>query len=131
MTKNVFYSVMLDILFLHKIIQEELKKLIKELPVILIVKELSFLCKETILARLKYKIIFPLTCLVMRMSWFIQFVFLNKNLKIQLIYYYYMKTTNRIMCTSKILTHLCFIKQNIKIRNCFVKVVYNALVMKR
>ena len=37
---------------------------------------------------------------------------------------------NDIMCTSKILTHLCFIKQKIKIKNGFVKVVYNALVVK-
>ena len=37
---------------------------------------------------------------------------------------------NHIMCTSKILTHLCFIKQKIKIKNGFVEVVYNALVVK-
>ena len=30
----------------------------------------------------------------------------------------------------KILTHLCFIKQKIKIKNGFVEVVYNALVIK-
>ena len=131
MTKNVFYGVMLDILILHKNIKEELKKLIEELLVILIMRELSFLCKKKILARLKYEIIFVLTYLVMRMSWFIRFLFLNKNLKTQWIYYYYMKKINRIMCTSKILTHLCFIKQKIKIRNGFAKVVYNALVMKR
>ena len=34
------------------------------------------------------------------------------------------------MCTSKILTHLYFIKQKIRIKNGFVKVVYNALVVK-
>ena len=34
------------------------------------------------------------------------------------------------MCTSKILIHLCFIKQKIKIKNSFVKVVYSALVVK-
>ena len=108
-----------------------IKKLIEDLPVILTMKELSFLCRKKILARLKYKIIFVLTCLVMKMSWFIRLLFLSKNLKIQWIYYYYMKTVNRIMCTSKILTHLCFIKQKIKIKNGFVKVVYNALVVKR
>ena len=37
---------------------------------------------------------------------------------------------NHIMCTLKILTHLCFIKQKIKIKNGFVKVVYSALVVK-
>ena len=116
MTKNFSYGAMLDILILHKIIQEELKKLIEELLVILTMIELSFLCKKKILARLKYKIIFALTCLVMRMSWFIRFLFLSKNLKIQWIYYYHMKTINHIMRTSKILTHLCFIKQKIKIK---------------
>ena len=34
------------------------------------------------------------------------------------------------MSTLKILTHSCFIKQKIKIKNGFVKVVYNALVGK-
>ena len=38
---------------------------------------------------------------------------------------------NPIKCTSKFLTHLCSIKQKIEIKNGFVKVVYNALVMKR
>ena len=37
---------------------------------------------------------------------------------------------NHIMCTSKILTHLCFIKQKTKTKNGFEKVVYNALVVK-
>ena len=34
---------------------------------------------------------------------------------------------NHIMCTSKILTYLCFTKQKIKTRNGFVKVVYSVL----
>ena len=37
---------------------------------------------------------------------------------------------NHIMSTLKILTYLCFIKQKIKIKNDFVEVVYNALVVK-
>ena len=37
---------------------------------------------------------------------------------------------NHIMCTSKILTNLCFIKQKMKIKNGFVEVVYIALVVK-
>ena len=37
---------------------------------------------------------------------------------------------NRIMCTSKILTDLCFTKQRIKTKNTFVRVVYSALVVK-
>ena len=37
---------------------------------------------------------------------------------------------NRIMCTSRILTDLCFTKQRIKTKNTFAKVVYNVLVVK-
>ena len=111
MTKNAFYGVMLDILILHKNIQEEFKKLIKDLLVILIMMELSFLCKKKILARLRYKAIFVLTYLVIKLSWSFRFLFLSKSLKIPWIYYFYLKTINHIMCTSKILTHLCFIKQ--------------------
>ena len=37
---------------------------------------------------------------------------------------------NNIMYALKILTQLRFIKQNIKIKNGFVEVVYNALVVK-
>ena len=37
---------------------------------------------------------------------------------------------NLITCTLKILTHLCFIKQKIKIKNGSVKVVYSVLVVK-
>ena len=37
---------------------------------------------------------------------------------------------DRIMSTLKILTHSCFIKQKTKIKNGFIKVVYNALVVK-
>ena len=35
-----------------------------------------------------------------------------------------------IMCTLKILTDLCLIKQNIKAKNTFVKIVYSVLVVK-
>ena len=34
------------------------------------------------------------------------------------------------MCTSKILTDLCFTKQKIKTKNTFAKVVYSVLVVK-
>ena len=35
------------------------------------------------------------------------------------------------MCISKILTDLCAIKQKVKIKNNFVSVAYNVLVVKR
>ena len=101
--QKCFYSVMLGILLLQKNIQKELKKLIKNLLsifliqknlrkkiksllVILIVMVLSFQCKKKILARLRRKTIHALTCLVMKMSWFFQFMFQIKNLKTQWIY---------------------------------------------
>ena len=37
---------------------------------------------------------------------------------------------NHIMCTSKILTDLCFTKQKLKTKNGFVEVVYSVLVGK-
>ena len=36
-----------------------------------------------------------------------------------------------IMCTLKILTDLCLIKQNINAKNTFLEIVYNVLVVKR
>ena len=38
--------------------------------------------------------------------------------------------TKHIMCTSKILTDVCFTKQRIKAKNTFARVAYNALVVK-
>ena len=38
--------------------------------------------------------------------------------------------TNDIICTSKILTDLCFTRQKIKTKNTFAKVVYSVLVAK-
>ena len=72
--KNVFYGVMLNILILQKNIQKELKKLTKKLLKNLIMMELSFPCKKKILAKLKWKTIYALTCLVMKMGWFFQFM---------------------------------------------------------
>ena len=37
---------------------------------------------------------------------------------------------NHTMCTSKILTDLCFTKQKIKTKNPIVRVAYNALIVK-
>ena len=86
--KKCFYGVMLGILILHNNIQKELKKLTKKLLKNLIMMELSFLGKKKILARLRWKTIYALTCLVMKMSWFFQFMFQIKNLKTQWICYF-------------------------------------------
>ena len=83
--KNVFYGVMSGILILQKSIQKELPKPTKKLLKNLIMMELSFLFKKKILARLKKRTIFASMCLVMKMSWFFQFMFQIKNLKTQWI----------------------------------------------
>ena len=51
MIRNAFYGVMLGILILQKSIQEEFGKLMKDLTVISIMTELSFLLKKKILTR--------------------------------------------------------------------------------
>ena len=58
--KNIFYGVMLGTLILYKYIQKELKEKRKILLMILIMKELRFLCEKKILARLKQKSAFVL-----------------------------------------------------------------------
>ena len=64
------------------------------------------------------------------MSWFFQFMFLIKILKTLWIYYFQLMMISHIMSASKILTHLCLLKQKIKIKNGFIEVVYNALAVK-
>ena len=64
---------------------ERIRKIDKKLLKNLIIMELSFQCKKKILARLRRKTIHALTCLVMKMSWFFQFMFQIKNLKTQWI----------------------------------------------
>ena len=53
----------------------------KKLANDLIIMELNFLCKKKILAILKKRTIFALTCFVMKTSWFFQSIFQIKNLK--------------------------------------------------
>ena len=79
--QKCLYGVKLGILILQNSIQKELKKLTIKLLKNLIMMELSFPCKKKILARLRWKTIYVLTCLVMKMSWFFQFIFQIKNLK--------------------------------------------------
>ena len=56
------------ILILLKYIQEELNEKIKNLLMILIMMELGFLCKKKLLARLKQKTTFALTCFVKKIG---------------------------------------------------------------
>ena len=83
----------------------------------LIIIELNFLCERNILARLKQKTTFALTCLVAKIDWLFQSTFQIKNLKTQWICCLQLMKTSHIMCLSKILTDLCFKKQIIKIKN--------------
>ena len=76
MIRSAFYGAMLGILILQKSIQEKLRKLIKDLPIILIMIELNFPVKEKYL---KYRIMFLLMYLAIRISWFFQLIFLIKN----------------------------------------------------
>ena len=59
----------------------EIKKIDKRHASSLNYDRIEFPVQEKILERLKQKTIFALMCLVMKMSWFFQFIFLNKNLK--------------------------------------------------
>ena len=124
-------NVMLGMLILQKYIQKELHGKIKTLLMILIVIELSFfLCEKKILARLKKRTIFALTCFVMEISWFFQSTFQIKNLKTRWIYYWYLTAIYPIMCTSNILTDLCFRKRRIKTKNNFVRVANSLKLFK-
>ena len=99
MIRSAFYGVMLGILILQNSIQEKLRGLIKDLPIILIMMKLNFLLKKKIF----------IMYLAMRISWFFQFIFLIKNLKdllsmdlLLLIkdnksHYVYIKDFNRFM----------------------------------
>ena len=53
--KNVFYSVMLDILILQKNIQKELRKLTEKLLKNLVMMEFSFQCKKKIFNKIEAK----------------------------------------------------------------------------
>ena len=53
-----------------------------------------------------------------------------KILKIQRICCLYPMKINHILCTSKILTGLCLVKQKAKTKNTFTKAAYSALVIK-
>ena len=70
-----------------KIHPEELHGKIKNLLMILIMIELNFLCEKKILARLKKRTIFALTCFDMKTDRLFQFTFQIKNLKTRWICY--------------------------------------------
>ena len=69
-----------------KIHPERITKADKNMVNDLELKALNFLSLKKILARLKRKIIFPLMCFVMKITWFILFICQMKNLKIVWIY---------------------------------------------
>ena len=64
----------------------------------------------------------------MKIIYFFQFIFLIEKFEDLMDLLLLIK--DNIMSTLKILTHLCFIKQKMKIKNGFVEIVYNALVVK-
>ena len=109
MIKNVFYGVMLDINPLKEH-RESIRKIDKDIACSLNYDEIKFPLEENDFKKMKYKIIY-VSDQTFKSS--IDFLLLMIN-----------------HITSKTLTHLCFIKQKIKIKYGFVKVVYNALVVK-
>ena len=125
--KNVFYGVMLGILILQKNIQKKLETKTKNL--LMIMMKLNFLYEKMILLRLEKRTTFALMYFVTKMGWFFQNTFQIKNLKTQYIYYSELMVINRIICTLKTLTDLCFTKQRIKTKNGFVEAVYSILVI--
>ena len=81
----MFLWCMLGILIPQKYIQKELCVKVKNLVRISIMMKLSFLCEKKILARLKQKTTFALTCFVTKMGGLFPFTFQIKNLRTQSI----------------------------------------------
>ena len=108
--QKYFYSAMLGILILQKNIQKELEKLIKNLLSILLIKK-----------KLQKKIKSLLVILIM--------IELRK-FKDSMILLLLIDDDESHYVSSKILTNLCFTKQEIKTKNGSVKVVYSVLVAK-
>ena len=77
------------------------------------------------------KIIFPLMCFVMTIDWFILFIYQIRSLKFVWSYYWLVTKIIHIMSTSKTLADLCAVKQSAEIKNAFVDIVCNVLVVKR
>ena len=105
-----FYSAMLGILILQKNIKKELEKLIKNLLSILLIKK-----------KLQKKIKSLLVILIM--------IELRK-FKDSMILLLLIECDESHYVSSKILTNLCFTKQEITTKNGSVKVVYSVLVAK-
>ena len=67
---------------------------------------------------------------VMKMVWFIQYMYLIKNFKNAWIYCSQQIKTSCIMSISKTLNDLCVTRQKIRIRNTFTDIGYCFLVTK-
>ena len=80
--------------------------------------------------KLKLKAKFLSMFFVIKTNWLIPFTYQIKNLKIQWICCLYQMKINHIMCTSKILTDLCLVKQNAKTKNAFKKAAFSVLFIK-
>ena len=121
---------MLDMLILHKNIQEELKKIDRRLASNLNYEGIEFPVQEKDFSKIEVQ---NNICIKV-FGYEDELVFLifiseqkfEDSMNLLLI----IEDDKHIMCTSNILAHLCFIKQKIKIKNGFVKVVYNVLVIK-
>ena len=74
---------MLAILILPKNIQKELKKTDKTIAEKLDYHKIEFLVQEKDFNKIEVNKMYAVTCLVMKISWFFQFMFPIKNLKAQ------------------------------------------------
>ena len=125
---------MLGISIQEKHIQEELCKPIKSLQMILIMMGLGFLCKKKILARLRRKTTFALTCIVMKTSWLFQITIFQSKLS----NFTFDNSIDLLFLTDESKSHFVYIKDFDRFtfhktknkKNAFIKVVYSVLVIK-
>ena len=120
---------MLDMLILHKNIQEELKKIDRRLASNLNYEGIEFPVQEKDFSKIEVENNICINVFGYEDELVFPIFISEQSLKILWIYCFYLKLINHIMYTLKILTHLCFIKRKKK-KNSFVKVVYNVLVVK-
>ena len=125
---------MLGISIQEKHIQEELRKPIKSLQMILIMMGLGFLCKKKILARLRRKTTFALTSIVMKTSWLFQFTVFQSKLS----NFTFDNSIDLLFVTDESKSHFVCIKDFNRFtfnktknkKSIFTKVVYSVLVIK-
>ena len=94
-------------------------------------KETEFPVSKNDFSKIEVKTKFVSVSFPMKTNRLIPFMDQIKNLKIQWIGCLYLMKINQTMCTSKIFTDLCLVKQKAKTKNAaFAKASYIVLVIK-